>query len=210
MNAPQLYALITCAAGLLLLLGWAYVTTDNPRSSRIFLKSVVLFVIPIGVVVALPERLFQSPLSMWLVVLIEESLKATAASTEQRPTDRFLLVALFGIWELVWVKPLWGLGHFAVLEDWSNLQLAGLTAAGVVTVLMHGVTAEIYAFRFTRRLPLALLVSWILHTTFNESVDMLGVSLVASLVQLVLLILLFGALWPKGIKFSATPSSSSS
>jgi hypothetical protein len=117
MNAPQLYALTTCASGLLLLFGWAYVTTDNPRSNRILLKSVLLFVMPIGVVVALPERLFQFPLSMWLVVLIEESLKATAASTEQRPNDRFVLVALFGIWELVWVKPLWGLDHFAILED---------------------------------------------------------------------------------------------
>ena len=117
MNAPQLYALITCAAGLILLLGWAYVSTDNPRSNRILLKSVLLFVIPIGGVVALPERLFQFRLSMWLVVLIEESLKATAASTEQRPIDRFLLVALFGIWELIWVKPLWGLNHFALLED---------------------------------------------------------------------------------------------
>lgn len=210
MNAAQLYAAVTFLAGVILLLGWLYVTTDNQRSNTMLLKSVLLFVLPIAVIVALPEEVDRFPLSMWVFVLIEECLKAAAAATEQEPMDRFLLVALFGIWELIWVKPLWGLNHAAFLEDWTNLQLVGLTAAGIVTVLMHSVTAEIYAFRFAQRLPLALLVSWILHTGFNESVDLLGVSLLASLLQLLPLVFLFTALWPKKLEPTSAQSSSSS
>jgi hypothetical protein len=197
MSAPQLYALVTCLAGSILLLGWLYVTTGNPRWSTILLKSVLLFVLPALVIVALPDALFRFPLSMWVLVLIEESLKAIASATERDPMDRFFLVVLFGIWELVWVKPLWGLNHFSVLEGWSNLQLAGLTVAGIITVLMHSVTAEIYAFRLARNLPLALLLSWVFHTAFNESIDLFGVSLVSCLLLLLPLVLLFVALWPK-------------
>jgi hypothetical protein len=142
---------------------------------------------------------------MWVVVLIEEALKAMAAATERRRIDRFFLVALFGIWELMLAKPLWGVNHSAVLEDWTNLQLAGLTAAGIVTVLMHSVTAEIYAFRLTRRLPVALFVCWIFHTALNVSVEFLGVSLVVALSQLVSLAIVFAALWPR-----RAPQSSSS
>jgi hypothetical protein len=197
MSAPQLYALVTCLAGIILLLGWLYVTTGNPRWSTILLKSVLLFVLPALVIVALPDALFRFPLSMWVLVLIEEFLKAIASATERDPMDRFFLVVLFGIWELVWAKPLWGLNHFSALEDWSNLQLAGLTVAGVITVLMHSVTAEIYAFRLARNWPLALLLSWAFHTAFNESIDLFGVSLVSCLLLLLPLVLLFVALWPK-------------
>jgi hypothetical protein len=205
MSAAQLYATVTFIAGVILLLGWLYVTTDNDRSSEILLKSVFLFVLPEAVIIALPNDLFRFPMSMWVVVLIEEALKATAAATERHRIDRFLLVALFGIWELMLAKPLWGVNHSAILEDWTNLQLAGLTAAGIVTVLMHSVTAEIYAFRFARRLPVALFICWIFHTAFNESVEFFGVSLIAALLRLVSLTIVFAALWPR-----RAPQSSSS
>jgi hypothetical protein len=199
MSEAQVYAVVTCTAGIILLLGWLYVTTGNPRSTRLLLKSVLIFVVPVMVLVTLSGS-FQFTPALWLVALIEESLKATAAATEKTSRiDRFLLVALFGIWELTWVKPLWGLNHAAALDGWNGLQLAGLTAAGVVTVLMHGVTAEIYAFRFAGRLPLALIVSWIVHAAFNASVGILGVSFVASLLQLLPLLLLFLALWPTNL-----------
>jgi hypothetical protein len=200
MSAAQLYAALTCVAGGILLLGWLYVTADNPRSSWILLKSVAIFVLPTVGFVALPERLFQFPLSLWFVALVEESLKAGAAATERNRLDRFFLIVLFGIWELTLVKPLWGLRHAMPLEGWSSLELTGLTVAGIVTVLMHGVTAEIYAFRFHGRLPLALAVSWAIHAAFNESVSLLGVSLMASMLQLLPLLLLFAALWPTGLR----------
>ena len=206
MSSGGLYAIVTFCAGLLLLLGWLYITADNPRSTKLLFKSVVLFVLPGIVLVALPTDLFQFPLSMWLLVFVEECLKATAAVSEKDPRDRFWLVALFGVWELTLAKPLWGLNHANVLNGWDRLQLAGLTTAGIVTVLMHTVTAEIYAFRFPLRIPLALSLSWALHTAFNESVDLLGVSLIASLLQLLLLTLLFAALWPRGAYQSSSSS----
>lgn len=205
MGAAYVYALVTFASGVILLLAWLYVTIDNPRSARLLLKSLGLFVLPGVVIVALPDRLFQFPLSMWVLVLIEESLKAAAASTEQKPMDRFWLIALFGIWELMLAKPMWGIEQMDVLEGWTRLQLTGLTAAGMVTVLMHSVTAEIYAFRLGGRIAAALAVSWILHIAFNESIDLMGVSLLTSLLQLLPLLLLFVALWPKRIEATSNP-----
>jgi len=208
MTAGQLYAVVTSITGVILLLVWLYVTTNNARSNEILFKSVFLFVLPGAILVALPLELFHFPLSMWVVVLIEELLKTAAAATERERMDRFSLVALFGVWELMLAKPLWGLNQAADLESWSNLQLAGLAAAGIVTVLMHAVTAEIYAFRFAGRLGLALLVSWVVHTSFNEAIDLLDVSLVSCLALTLPLVLTFAALWPRGS--AATQSSSSS
>ncbi|MEO8454790.1 MAG: hypothetical protein ABI454_06495 [Sphingomicrobium sp.] len=202
MNAGQLFATVTCLTGVILLLGWYYVAIDNPRSSTLLLKSVALFVLPTFILVALPQELFRFPLSLWIGALIEECLKGIAAATERTRLNRFVLVALFGIWELVWVKPLWGLNHSAFLADWNNMQLAALTAAAVVTVLMHCVTAEIYAFRFGGRLLYALPASWAVHVAFNESVGLLGVSLLASAVQFLVVAVLFAVLWPKGFRLA--------
>lgn len=197
MSTAQFSAVITCVIGVIALLGWLWFTSENAHSNNLLFKSILLFVLPGAALAAIPLKFLQFPLAMWVGVFIEECLKATAAATEKDPTDRFWLLALFGIWELTLAKPLWALNHFALLEDWSNLQLAGLSAAGFVTVLMHSVTAEIYAFRFARRLPLALIISWALHTAFNESIGLVGVSLMGCLLLLLPLVLLFIALWPK-------------
>jgi hypothetical protein len=191
MTAAYLYALVTFGAGLLLLLAWLYLTADNLRSNRLLLKSIVFFVLPGIPLALLPPRALAFPFAAFVGTLVEECLKATAAATEKNRTDRFWLVAMFGVWELLLAKPLWGIAHASVIQDWTQLQLAGLTAAGVITVLMHSVTAEIYAFRFGGRIAAALIMSWALHSAFNQSVDWMGVSLVASLVQLLPLLLLF-------------------
>jgi hypothetical protein len=136
-------------------------------------------------------------LSLWLLTFLEEALKATAAKTERGSHNRFWLISLFGIWELMLAKPLWGFRHAAVLDTFSAVGLAGLTAAGVLAVLMHCVTAEIYAFRFKQRIPVALGVCWLFHTAYDEAVGLLGVSLVSGLVLLLPLALIFVALWPK-------------
>jgi hypothetical protein len=203
MNAGQFYALVTALAGVILLLGWTYLTTGNPRSGKMLIKSVPLFVLPALLLALLPAQLVRLPFAMSVGVLIEELLKTAAATTENDRTNRFWLVALFGIWELTLAKPLWGLNHAGAIDDWTNVQLAGLTMAGIVTVLMHSVTAEIYAFKFRGRLGLALFASWALHFSFNESVDVLGVSLVSSLLQLAFLLLLFITLWPKNCRVNS-------
>src|SRR4051794_35161492 len=111
MNTPQLYATVTCLTGVILLLGWLYVTTDNPRSIQLLLKSVWRFVLP-GIVLAfVPPSLVQFPLALWVGTFIEESLKAVAVRGEPNRLDRFFLVSLFGIWELALSKPAWGLAH---------------------------------------------------------------------------------------------------
>lgn len=203
MSAAQFYAVITCVVGMILLLAWLYMTTDNPRSTPMLLKSILLFVLPcVGLAVISPS-LVHFPLSLWIGTLVEELLKLVAARSEKNQVDRFFLVTLFGIWELTWAKPVWGLSHAVLLVDSTNLQLAGLSAAGLIAVLMHAATAEIYAFRFQGRILLALATSWLIHTAFDESVLLFGVSLIAQSLQLLVLTILFVALWPKGLLTSS-------
>jgi hypothetical protein len=203
MSAAQVYAAVTCLTGVILLLGWLYVTSDNPRSIKLLIKSVLFFVLP-GILLALvPPSLVQFPLALWVGTLIEEALKAGAVRGEQTKLDRFFLVSLFGIWELALGKPGWGLAHAGLLDNYTNLQLVGLTMGGMITVLMHAVTAEIYAFRFEGRLGLAVAVSWAIHTAFDEAIDLLGVSLVAGSLLFMVLIIMFVALWPTGLRLDA-------
>lgn len=201
MSAAYLYSLLTLATGFILLMGWLYVTAANPRSGKLFLKSVGLFVVPIGVAVAVPDHLLQFPLALWVVALVEEALKATAAATESEPLNRFWLVTLFGIWELTLAKTMWGIEQSATFAVLTPVQSVGVVAMGVITVLMHSVTAELYAFRFVGRLAAALAASWVLHVGFNETVTFLVTSLgptfATGLLLLLPLALLFFALWPK-------------
>jgi hypothetical protein len=196
MTPAAMYSVITFLLGLVLLFGWLYATAENPRFATLLLKSVFLFVLPGSALALIPVRLLQFPLSMWLAVFIEEGLKAAAAATEDDPADRFWLVILFGIWELTLGKPAWGVTHSALLQSWQVLQIAGLAAGGLVAVVMHGVTAEIYGFRFSQRLPIAFVVCWAIHTAFNEIADVLEVSLFLSLLQILILLPIFVALWP--------------
>jgi hypothetical protein len=197
MTASAFSATITFGAGVILLLGWLYLTTDNARSFRLLLKSILLFVLPGAALAALPPKLFQFPLGMWLAVLIEECMKAIAARTEKKHSDRFFLIALFGIWELMLVKPLVSFFEPWVVNGLSNFQIVGLMAGGLLAVLMHVVTAEIYAFRLPNRLVIAIALSWLLHTVFDESVDLLGVSMISFVLQLMPLLFLFAFLWPR-------------
>jgi hypothetical protein len=199
--SAYLYPLLTFATGLILLMGWFYVTAANPRAGKLLLKSVGFFVVPAGIAAAVPDRIVQLPFSMWVLVLIEEALKATAAATEPEPMNRFWLVVLFGIWELTLSKTVRGVEQFATYAMLTPAQAGGIAAMGVITVLMHAVTAEVYAFRFRGRLAAAFAASWVLHVSFNESVTFLmtslGPKISASLLLLLPVALLFFVLWPK-------------
>lgn len=207
MTNAYAFAVMIFGAGFFVLLAWLYVTADNPRSNTLVLKSIGLFVLP-GIPLALiPPRWLAFPFAALVATFIEECLKAIAAATEENRTDRFWLISLFGIWELMLAKPLWGIGHAGLLQDWTLLELVGLAAGAVITILMHAITAKLYAFRLAGNIALALFVSWVVHSTFNLSVDWLGVSLVACMVQLMPLVLIFLALWPNGTKPHLWPSS---
>lgn len=183
MGPGATYAFVTFVAGLLLFLGWFYATADNPRSGAIFRKSLLLFALPI---VLSPASLFRFPLGMWVLVAWEEGLKAFASTREQSRVNKFWLVTLFGIWELTIDKPFWG---FLLSHDqgWDRLAMAAFLYATALPVLMHAVTAAIYAFVFDRRLWAAFIVCWLLHTAYNESADFFGLSVQAAMTQTIIL-----------------------
>src|SRR5690349_11405979 len=124
-------------------MAWLYATAANPRAGAIFRKSLVLFVLPI---LLWPGGMVRSYIGMWAVVACEEALKALASTREQRQIDRFWLVTLFGIWELVLDKSLLGLILGRDVAAWTGFQIAGLLYATALPALMHAVTAGIYAF----------------------------------------------------------------
>lgn len=185
MSAGATYAIVTFLAGVLLLLGWFYANIGNPRSGAILRKSVLLFAVPIMFV---PSQLFQFPLGVWALVACEEGLKAFASTREQDRVDKFWLVTLFGIWELTVDKPFGGFVMIQSGESWDRIALAGLLYATALPVLMHVVTAAIYAFMFERRLWAAFLASWVVHTLFNETVNYFGLSPMAGAIETAILI----------------------
>jgi len=194
MSPGSTYAVVTFLIGILCLLGWLYTTADNPRSTAILKKSLWLIVVPM---LLTPAPLFTFPLGLWVLVAFEEGVKAFASTREREQRDKFWLVALFGVWELTLDKPFWGLVIAQSTESWDRASLFGLALATAIPVLMHTVTAAVYAFRFEGRLWAAFMTSWLIHTTYNESVDYFGVTLAAQLTQVVTLSILLSVLLPK-------------
>lgn len=194
MSPGATYAAVTFLAGILCLLGWFYTTADNPRSTTILKKSLWLILLPM---LLSPAPLFTFPLGMWALVTFEEGVKAFASTREQQPKDKFWLVSLFGVWELTVDKPFWGLVVAQSGENWGRVSLMGLVLATTIPVLMHAVTAAIYAFRFDGRLWPAFITSWAIHTAYNESVDYFGLSPPVQLTQVACLVLLLAALVPR-------------
>jgi len=143
MGPAATYAVVTFAAGVLTLLGWLYLTAGNPRCGAILKKSLLLFALPI---MFAPSQLFQFPFGMWAWVAFEEGLKAFASTRERNREDKFWLVALFGIWELTLDKPFWALVLAQSGESWTRSSMIGFVYVTALPVLMHVVTAAIYAF----------------------------------------------------------------
>lgn len=194
MASGAAYAAITFIAGVLCLLGWLYATAANPRSLTIVKKSLWLIVLPM---LLTPAPLFVFPLGMWALVAFEEGVKAFASTRERKATDKFWLVSLFGIWELTLDKPFWGMVVAETAESWDHLSLFGLAVATTIPVLVHAVTAAIYAFRFESRLWAAFITSWVIHAAYNESVDYFGLSPAVVLTQVAILTILLAALVAK-------------
>ena len=195
MTPGATYGWITLLAGLVLLLGWLYVTAGNPRGGAILKKSLVLFALP-GIFS--PGGWLLVHFGMWAVVAFEEGLKAFASTREQNRVDRFWLVSLFGIWELILDKPFYGLILAQPIANWSRVEVVGLVYATALPVLMHTVTASIYAFAFERRIWPAFFAGWVVRWTFNETVTYFHVSASAVIFETVMLgFLLVGILKTK-------------
>jgi hypothetical protein len=194
MGAGATFAIVAFGLGVLCLLGWLYATTENPRSWAMLKKSLLLFALPI---MFAPAALFQLSLGMWALIAFEEGLKSFASTREDDPTNKFWLVALFGIGELTLDKPLWGLVLTQSGETWDRLSLIGLAYSTALPALMHAVTAAIYAFTSRRWLWAAFTASWIIHAAFNGSVDYFGLSPLVALTQTAILTGILAALFAK-------------
>ena len=192
MGVAGTYALMTFTTGALLLLGWLYLNVDNPRSGAILKKSALLFILPMFF---WPGSLvLRLPLGVWIDAACEEGLKAFASTREQNPKNKFWLVALFGIWELAFDKPFWGLVLARSGDSWDSLAMIGIVSATALPVLMHTTTAAIYAFAFKGRIWAAFIASWIVHVTFNWSVDHFSSSVPLITVQTVTLVIILAGI----------------
>src|SRR3954454_11865519 len=204
MGLAATYAFITFAAGVICLLGWLYANAGNPRCGSLLKKSLLLFALPIAL---WPGPLFHFPLGIWVSIGCEEGLKAFASTRERNRRDKFWLVALFGIWELMLDKPFWGLALPRTGDIGDRVALIGFVYATALPVLMHAVTAAIYAFAFERRLWGAFLASWLIHTAFNESVDFFSTSPALVITQTVVLAVMLAALVSDRLQRAETESS---
>lgn len=184
MGPGATYAAVTFLTGAMLLLGWCYATADNPRSVTILRKSLLLFALPL---LLWSGALFSFPMAMWMLVACEEVLKALASTGEQNRRDRFWLVSLFGVWELTVNKPFWGLDIARSGESWSHTSMAAFLYASALPVLMHAVTAAIYAFSFKRRIWAAFAASWAVHFAFNETAQRFSLSPIALIIETMVL-----------------------
>lgn len=203
MGPGATYAVVTFMTGVLCLLGWLYATAGNLHSAPILKKSLWLILLPM---LLTPAPLFTFPLGMWALIAFEEGVKAFASTREEEPKNKFWLVSLFGIWELTLDKPFWGLVVAQSAESWDRVSLLGLVLATTIPVLMHAVTAAIYAFWFECRLWAAFTTSWVIHTAYNESVDYFGLSPTVQLTQIAILAILLAALvskWPSAARTEA-------
>lgn len=187
MGPGATYAVVTFTLGVMFLLGWLYVTTGNPRSGAMLKKSLWMFGLPI---LLWPAGLIQFPLVMLVWVACEEGLKAFASTREERGVDKFWLVMLFGILELTLSKPLWGSELAQSGESWDRLALSGYLYATALPVLMHAVTAAIYAFTFEGRLWAAFVTSFVLHAIFNEAAVFFFLSPTAVIIETAVLSLI--------------------
>ena len=190
MGPRTTFAIVTFCAGVLLLLGWGYATAGNPRAGAMLRKSLLLFVLPI---MFIPTGWLSFPLGMWVLVSIEEGLKAFASTRENKRPDKFWLVSLFGIWELTVDKPFWG-PVVGQTGSWDRFEMAGFLYATALPVLMHAVTAAIYAFTFRGRLWAAFAASWVVHTAFNEAVTFFDVSPTSAITETIVLGLLLAGI----------------
>lgn len=207
MSSATLLAFALFASGLVSLLLWLALMLGNPRLAPILRKAVVFFLLPGALMVVIPivAPTLVFPLLvaggalgalalLLLLVLFEEFLKLSASRSEVRPYDKFAFAMLFGIAELMLSKPLSPLLLGEFMGEWSRWGLVGLVIGGILAMMMHSVTAALYAFKFAEQPWLGLLTCFALHAFYNFVVMVFfGVTIVvvAAVIFAVFLIVLF-------------------
>jgi len=197
------FALLLFATGLVLQLVWVVRTLGNPRFGIMLRKSVVFFLLPGALMVVLPFIVpipIMRPSTFWAVmavaVFVEELLKMSAARSERLVRDKFALAMLFGIFELMFAKPFLPPGRDAMIGPWTQLDAVDLALRGMLPVLMHTVTAALYAFTFAERPWIGLAVCFPLHFIYNFLVLVFPTIAMVALLAIVLAIIL-ALNWPQ-------------
>lgn len=161
--------ILTFGAGLLALSTWIYLRGFDRAARSILIIGLLYLLLAdlIGATLSLIGPLALDGENEWsvlmlvlLVPLVEEGVKVRAAKSRTVPSETFALVSLFGIYELMLGKPFSMIGA----QEWYEF----LTA--VPALVMHLVTASIYAFHFKGNHLLQFMTCFVVHAGFNALV----------------------------------------
>jgi hypothetical protein len=162
----SLYAFILGVAALLV---WLYVLRLNPSARKIMLSGLwyAFLASVIGALAvfftALVVRNSDATAFVSIIILaplIEESIKVRAANSLSKSTQIFALISLLGIYELMLSKPL----SMLDATHWSEALI------GIPAVMMHMLTAAIYAFHFEGNRKEQFIIAAAIHVVFNAIV----------------------------------------
>jgi hypothetical protein len=190
-------AFITFLFGLLALLGWLFLTSADATAVHLLRRSLWYFVVVplllslplglIGVIGGHMDLTASALLSLALLVAFEEALKLWASRSETSGIRIFALVSLFGIFELMLVKPL-------ILNiPAGDIERLLYPASAVPAVFLHVLTAAIYAFHWRNSPGVQLIVCAAMHFAFNLVADQ--PDWVSAPLWLVSILPLAGATW---------------
>lgn len=167
--AAYLYSTLMIIAGGVTLLIWAVLTKEHADWERILIVSVPIILLPIMLLFVSYQFVFHGSIILMLAgPFIEEAVKQWSSRREKSPRDGFYLVSLFGVWELVVVKPL-----LPYASNWqlpsATSQVMLLAVISIIPLLMHTITALIYSFYLRKRPWIQYLIGCGIHVCFNES-----------------------------------------
>ena len=161
--------------GLIALLVWLYPSGADTTALGLLRRSVWFFVLaPLAVFIPwgfLSLALGEQTWILWWIgilatVIFEECLKLWASRSENSGIRAIALVSLFGVWELMLVKPFLFLA--ATAQGWA---LGAELAMAIPAVFLHVLTAAIYGFHFRKRPELQFAICCAAHFGFNVAVS---------------------------------------
>lgn len=168
-NCAAVISLVTFLLGVTALLVWLHVLRFNPSTRTIMLSGLwyaFLASALLGLAVFFTAMVVRDPdatafLSIIILApLIEECIKVRAANSLDKSTQIFALISLLGIYELMLSKPL----SMLDATHWSQALI------GIPAVMMHMLTAAIYAFHFEGSRKEQFTISAAIHIVFNAIV----------------------------------------
>ncbi|PZU57590.1 MAG: hypothetical protein DI547_12975 [Sphingobium sp.] len=191
MPAFTILSLTTAAVGLIIVM--AIAEWLDIRPGRLILRSVLFFALPI-VLANLLLPAMPALLLRYAVIPFEEALKWRVAEGRPRRAEGLLLVSTFGLWELAITKAMLptALPGLVWLEPGADLTFA--FAVTLIPVVMHLLTAEIYALGRGKGWRHTLLPACIVHLALNSTRFLYGDGMVAT-PELVRILMMEWGMW---------------